>query len=142
MIRRLSRPSLGVLARNPATGVWGRADRHPEWELPAHAVVVGSDGPLLYANVHDAKQRTLGLLAELDPAPERVVLDLGNSRDLDIETLDAIGELAAAVDGELWLAAVHERAARLVRRAGLEDRVRLAATVDAATGLTGGSSRP
>ena len=35
--------------------------------------------------------RARGHLAALDPAPARVVLDLGNSRDLDVETLDAIG---------------------------------------------------
>ena len=130
VIRRLSRPSIGALARDPATGVWGRADRHPAWELPAGALVVGSDGPLLYANVHDAKQHVLDLFAAADPAPARLVLDLGNSSDLDVETLDAFGELAAAIGGELWLAAVHVRPARLLHRAGLDDRVRIAPTLD------------
>jgi hypothetical protein len=35
VIMRLSRPGLGLLARDPATGAWGRDDRRPDWQAPA-----------------------------------------------------------------------------------------------------------
>ena len=31
LVQRLSRPPGAVLARDPATGAWGSAERHPEW---------------------------------------------------------------------------------------------------------------
>jgi sulfate permease, SulP family len=34
VVARLSRPSVGTLARDPATGAWGRVDRHPDWAAP------------------------------------------------------------------------------------------------------------
>ena len=127
VIRRFSRPAIGPLARDPATGAWGHAENHPSWELPADAVVVRSDGPLFYANAVSAKERIRVIAGD----SKRVVVDLSNSPDLDVETLDAIGELAHAVP-ELWLAGPRMRALELIGRAGLEDIVRLAPTIDAA----------
>jgi MFS superfamily sulfate permease-like transporter len=34
VIHMLSRPTMGELARDPGTGAWGRADRHPDWPGP------------------------------------------------------------------------------------------------------------
>ena len=127
VIRRFSRPAIGPLARDPATGAWGYAENHPSWEPPADAVVVRSDGPLFYANAVSAKERIRVIAGDT----KRVVVDLSNSPDLDVETLDAIGELADAVP-ELWLAGPRMRALEVIGRAGLEDRVQLAPTIDAA----------
>jgi anti-anti-sigma regulatory factor len=67
--------------------------------------------------------------------PSVVVLDLSESADLDIDTLDGLAELAdtLAADGiELRLAGVRARALALLRRTGLAERVRIDATLDAA----------
>jgi sulfate permease, SulP family len=125
VLRRFSRPGVAVLARDPASGAWGRADRHPDWEQPERTVVVRYDGPLFYPNAVYVKDRVLALAAGAD----RVVLDLSASADLDISGLDAIGELAGAVP-ELWLADVHVTVAERLHLAGLD--VRTAPTIDAA----------
>jgi high affinity sulfate transporter 1 len=132
IIRRFSRPGVARLARDPVSGAWGAADRHPEWELPDGVVVVRYEGPLFYPNAVYAKDATLALGAG---AP-RIVLDLSSSADLDVAGLDALGELAAAVP-ELWVAAPHVLVRKRIRAAGLEDRMHLAPTIDAAITPTG-----
>jgi sulfate permease, SulP family len=144
VIRRLSRPSVGALARDPVSGAWGRADRRADWEPVPGVLVARSDGPLLYANAVNVRERILALVAAADPPPAVVVLDLGASADLDVETLDALDALAHALTAqgiELRLAAVHAPAAELLRRAGLADRVRVEPTVDAAVERGSGDRR-
>jgi MFS superfamily sulfate permease-like transporter len=136
VIQRLSRPALGVLARDPATGAWARADRHRAWEASPGVLVVRSEGPLFYANATNIKERLLGIVRERKPAI--VVLDLGENHDVDLETLDVLGELAdelRAQGSELRLAAVHVRAVELLRRSGVAERVRIEPTIDAAATL-------
>ena len=76
IVQQLSRPSVGVLARDPATGAWGRADRHASWEQPRRVIAARVDGPLFYANTSVVETRLLDLVAGADPKPEALVLDL------------------------------------------------------------------
>ena len=76
VIQRLSRPSVGLLARDPLSGAWGRADRHPGWEVPAGALAAHSDGELFYANAENVKDRLLSLAGDASPQPAVLVLDL------------------------------------------------------------------
>ena len=134
VIKRLSRPEVGTLARDPHTGVWGRADRHPEWERVPGILAARSDGPLFYANASNVKERLLEFVR--DSRPRILVLDLGANYDLDLETLDTLGELAAALADEgveLRLAAVHAPVLELLRRGGLADRIRIDPTLDTST---------
>jgi high affinity sulfate transporter 1 len=135
VIQRLSRPSVGALARDPASGAWGRVDRHPDWRPPEAIVVARADGPIFYASASSAKEELQRLAREAQPRPKALVLDLGANHDLDLETVDMLGELADALgaDGvELRLAAVHEPVLEVLQRAGLDRRVIVAPTVDAA----------
>ncbi len=133
VVARLSRPSVGALARDPATGAWGRADRHPDWVTPAGVLVLRSDGPLMYPNANALKDRALELIAAAEP--QRVVLDLGVNTDVDIQVADTIGELADEVRRrgiEVRLAQVRGPALEVLERAGVTERVRVDATLDAA----------
>jgi high affinity sulfate transporter 1 len=133
VVKRLSRPPVGTLARDPATGVWGREDRNPGWETVAGVTVVRSDGPLFYANAVSVKEHILDTARA--EGSDLVVVDLSGSADLDVETLDALGELAdalAAEGAELRLAGVRRPAAALQRRSGLAQRVAIAPTLDGA----------
>jgi SulP family sulfate permease len=133
VIKRISRPSVGVLARDPATGAWGRSDRHPEWVRQDGFVVARVDGPLFYANASSVKERLLVFARKTKPRPGVLVLDLSGSPDLDVETLDTLGELAQAlskIDIELRLASVRAPAQRLLHRAGITANVE--PTLDAA----------
>jgi SulP family sulfate permease len=135
VIHKLSRPELGTLGRDPESGAWGRIDRHPGWETTPGFLLARVDGPLFYANAVNIKERLLALARSTEPKPRVVVLDLAESPDLDIETLDALGELAdtLATEGvELRLATVRARALELLDRAGLRGRIRVEPTLDAA----------
>ena len=135
VIKRLSRPEVGTLARDPQTGAWGRADRHPSWETVPGVVAARTDGPLFYANATNVKEHLLELVRERDTQPHALVLDFAANHDLDLETLDTLAELAQALadDGvELTLAAVHTPVLELLRRGGLAERIRIEPTLDAA----------
>jgi high affinity sulfate transporter 1 len=135
VIQRFSRPTVGSLARDPATGVWGLVENHPGWERDPATLVVRSDGPLFYPNAEYVTARVRAALAAADPAPRLVVLDLSESPELDVQAVDALGGLAAelAREGvELRLASVRARAADLLRRAGVDRRARIDPTIDAA----------
>jgi SulP family sulfate permease len=135
VIQRLSRPSVSVLARDPETGAWGRTDRHPDWPAVPGVVFARVDGPLFYANAVNVKERLLALAGAADPRPAKVVLDLSESPDLDVETLDALAELARALktDGiEFSLASVRVPVLALLERSGVAAEVRVEPTLAAA----------
>ena len=127
VIRRLAEPDLHPLARDPASGAWGRIDRHPDWIAPEGVHVLRNDGPLFYANAVGVKDR---ILAQAGSDP--VVLDLSASGDLDVGALDMIGELAGALPGRLWLTGVRTPEVELLARAGLAGRVHVEPRIDAA----------
>ena len=105
-------------------------------------LIVRSDGPLLYPNANAVKERVIALAAER--SPRAVILDLSGSTELDIQTADTLGELAAALrrDGiELWLAEVRVPALDVLERSGVAERVRVEATLDAAYEAAGSAAR-
>jgi sulfate permease, SulP family len=133
VIKGLSRPEVGALARDPATGAWGRADRHPDWETAPARLVTRVEGPLFYANAVSVKERLLDFVEAAEPKPEVLVLELAESPDLDLQTVDVLGELADALTAkgvELRLAPVRAPALELLRRSGLLSRVQVQPTLD------------
>jgi SulP family sulfate permease len=143
VVFRLSRPAVGALGRDPRSGAWGWLDRHPGWAAPPGTLVIRSDGQLLYPNVDSVRERVLEAVAAADPRPEVVVLDLSQSVDLDLQSVDGIADLARqlrAVGVELRLAAVRAPAAAILERAGVTPGVPASPTVSAAVG--GAVNRP
>ena len=135
LIQRLSRPPVGRLARDPASGAWGNAERHPDWVSTPEVLVVRADGPLFYANAVHVKEHVIDFASAADPKPRTLILDLAGNHDLDVETLDTLGELedALAADSiELRLGGVPASALPLLQRSGLVSRLRVEPTLDAA----------
>ena len=133
VVARLSRPSVAALARDPETGAWGRIDHHPDWMAPEGVLVVRSEALLLYPNANAFKERVLAITAAASPGTRAVVVDLSQSTELDIQTVDTLGELADALgrDGiELRLAEVREPAREVLARSGVAERVRIERTLD------------
>jgi len=133
VIRRLSRPTVAVMARDPDTGRWGNAGRNPDWNPIPGVLVVGSEGPLFYANAVSVKDRIHALVRRTEP--RLVVLELSENVQLDVGTLDMLDELVRELERagvELRFAAVRRPAQELMRRSGLADRVRIELTIDAA----------
>jgi SulP family sulfate permease len=135
VIQHLSRPSVGTLARDPRSGNWGRAARHPDW-LPSEGLVVARvDGQLFYANSQRVKDRLLKLTRQSDPLPRAVVLDLSESVGLDLQSVDTLAELGDELSSqsvELRLAMVRAPVIATLKRAGVSDKFRIEPTVDAA----------
>jgi sulfate permease, SulP family len=135
VVTRLTHPPLAILARDPATGAWRNAARHPDWSTVPRVLVVGAEGPLFYANAVDIKDLLLEAVEAAEPKPTAVVLDLSRNDEIDIGTIDMLHELAGALGRqgiELRLAHVHEPVHELLRLDGIADRVRVEPTLDAA----------
>ena len=140
LMQRVSKPPVTVLARNPATGVLGSRDRHPDWLTPSGALVVAAEESLFYANADTVKTRLPDDVDAAEPKPAALVLDLTRNDEIDVQALDMLGELAAELVGrgvELRLAEVHVPVLELLRRSGLADRVSVAPTLDAAVAEPG-----
>jgi high affinity sulfate transporter 1 len=135
IMQRLSQPPVAFLVRDPASGGWGNRDRRPGWEHAAGALVMGTEGPLFYANSESVKQRLLDAVDAEDPRPKVLVLDLVRNDEIDVQTLDMLGELAAELTArsvELRLAGVHAHVHELMETSGLASRVRIEPTLDRA----------
>ncbi len=143
VVFRLSRPSVGELGRDPRSGAWGWLERHPDWPAPAGTLVIRADGPLFYPNVDSVRERVLEAVGAADPRPEVVVLDLSQSVDLDLQSVDGISDLAHQLQAEgveLRLAAVRAQAAEILQRAGITPDMVAEPTVTAA--IEAGVSSP
>ncbi len=135
VVFRLSRPDVGALGRDPRSGAWGWLDRHPDWPPPTGTLVIRADGPLFYPNVDSVRERVLEAVAAAEPQPEVVVLDLSQSVDLDLQSVDGIADLARQLEAEgveLRLAAVRAQAAVILKRAGVTPGLVAEPTVTAA----------
>ena len=121
VVQRLSRPSVKVLVRDPASGAWHRVDDRPDRLDPAGVLVVRSDAALLYPNANAVKDQIVDL-ASAEPRPSRVVLDMSASTDIDLQSADTLGELADALRGQgidLVLAGTRAPARGVLERSGV-----------------------
>lgn len=140
VITMLSRPGVGAIVRNPADGAWLSARRYPDMKRPAGVLVAAWAAPLFYANTAYVKEQLLALIAAAKPPVHAVVLDIRQNH-LDLGSLDMLGELADQLAGDgvsLTLAQVGAPALALLRRGGLESRVRVAQSLDAAVAAAAG----
>jgi high affinity sulfate transporter 1 len=138
IVRLLARETVHPLARDPDTGAWERRSRHPAWPVPDGVLAVRNDGQLFYANVLAVKDHVLELADATRPPVSRIILDLAASPGIDVQTADALSELAtaaAARDATLWLAAVRAPARDTLERAGVLELVQVAPSLDEAAGL-------
>jgi len=135
VMQRLTRPPLAVLARDPASGTWGNAARHEDWAAVPGVLVVAAEGPIFYANATATKSRIMHAVDAEEPQPRLVVLDLSRNDDIDVGSVDTLGDLADALAArgvELRLADVHVPVAELLQRSGLAARVRSERALDTA----------
>ena len=131
LLQRLGSPAVSVLARDPVSGVWRDRDRHLDWQqAPAETLVVAVEGPVFFANSSAVKDR---ILEHVQTGTAVVVLDLSRNDEADVQGLDMLGELQAALSVrgvELRLAAVHAHVRELLERAG--SAIAVEPTIDAA----------
>ncbi|WP_027007014.1 SulP family inorganic anion transporter [Conexibacter woesei] len=135
VIQRLARPSVGVLGRHVQSGAWGRVDRIQGLQVDPKVLVMRSDGPLLYPNADAVRAAVYDAAIAADPRPEVVVVGLATSTTLDVQSADALSDLARQLAREgiaLRLAEVRRPAAAVLERAGTAALAPLFQTLDAA----------
>jgi sulfate permease, SulP family len=84
-------------------------------------LVVRPEGRLFFANARRVVDRIGALVADQQPPPRVVLLDLTVVPDLEITALDRLADLAEDLHGQgriLWVAAPSQRPLEMLRRAG------------------------
>jgi MFS superfamily sulfate permease-like transporter len=94
IVYRASRPHIALLGRAPGSMTeFGDLVRHPDYEQIPGLMMVRLDSPLYFLNAGVA-QTMIREIAETQPQPRAVLIDLGASGDLDIPTMDLIADVA------------------------------------------------
>jgi SulP family sulfate permease len=134
LLYRASRPYAAALGRMPdSRATFGDLARHPDAEPVPRLVIVRLDAPLYFFNANVAKAEILGIVADQEPEPRGVLIDLAATADLDVTTTDMLFELVAELRArsiEVLIAQVKGAVRDRLRKTGLmaelgEDRVYL-----------------
>jgi sulfate permease, SulP family len=126
LLQRISRPHSAVLGRLPDGSGYGDVKRHPEAQTVPGLLVFRLDAPLFFANVQVLRGRIRTLVSDASPPVTVVLLDIEATSGLDIEGVDALGELREELDqggAELWLARVRAPVRDMLGRAGLAQSI-------------------
>jgi sulfate permease, SulP family len=122
LLQRISRPHSAVLGQLPDGSGYGDVERYAEAETVPGLLVFRLDAPLFFANVQVLRGRIRTLVSEASPPVQVVLLDTEATSGLDIEGVDALGELQEELKqggAELWLARVRAPVRGMLERAGL-----------------------
>jgi high affinity sulfate transporter 1 len=134
-----SRPHVSVLGRMPGVhGGYRDITNHPEAKPIPGLLIFRLAGPVYYANASLFASSLKSLVAESDPAPGEIIIDMSANYRIDITTLETLEKLKEEFDAkkiELVVAEVHKSVQEIGLRSGLAkwaDRGLSFATVDAA----------
>jgi MFS superfamily sulfate permease-like transporter len=121
LLGRASRPRVTELGRVPGTTYFADLTRHPENERVADALIVRSEGALLYFNVDHVRERLSAIVSERAQPPRLVVFFMGNVPHVDlagVEFLIALRETCSKSGAEFRLAEVRGQVREALRRSG------------------------
>jgi MFS superfamily sulfate permease-like transporter len=147
LLGRASRPRVTELGRVPGTTYFADLTRHPENERVADALIVRSEGALLYFNVDHVRERLSAIVSERAQTPRLVVYFMGNVPHVDlagVEFLIGLREWCGRSGMEFRLAEVHGQVRETLRRSGHASLTELAEanqTVDDVIGKWRSASR-
>jgi high affinity sulfate transporter 1 len=150
LLGRASRPRVTELGRVPGTTYFADLTRHPENERVADALIVRSEGALLYFNVDHVRERLGAIVSERAQPPRLVVFFMGNVPHVDlagVEFLEGLSDTCRKSGMEFRLAEVHGQVRETLRRSGHASLTELAEanqTVDDVVGRwrSASASRP
>ena len=95
LLRRASRPHVGLLGRIPGTRRFSDLERHPDNQPVPGVLIFRPEASLLYFNVDHVCRIILERVWSEPLLPRLVVLDLSTSPHVDIQAADALEGLAA-----------------------------------------------
>ena len=123
LLVRLARPGIFLQGRRPGEVGWVALTRHPEAAEMPGVLAVRLEAPLLFLNAGLLRDEMRAAVAAADPAPRVVIIDLGASSEMDIESLDILvrsSEHLREAGIALWLAGIRTPVRALIERAGLD----------------------
>jgi len=121
LIRQAARPRVTELGRVPGTAYFADLDRHPENQREPDALVVRSEGSLLYFNVDHVRDRLTSILSTRATPPRLLVLFMGNVPRIDLAGAELLMDVRSTLERsgiEFRLAEVHGEVRGALRRAG------------------------
>jgi len=134
-----SRPHVSVLGRMPGVqGSYRDITNHPEAKPIPGLLIYRLAGPVWYANASLFASSLKTLVAESDPKPSEIILDMSANYSIDITTIETIEKLTEEFDAkkiEIVAAEVHKPVKEVGLRSGLAKwagQGRIFETVDAA----------
>lgn len=120
LLRRASRPHVARLGRIPGTRRFSDCDRHRDNEMDPNVAIFRPESGLVYFNIDHVRETILKAVHALPTPPKLVVLDLSAAPRVDLQSAEALGEMASELASEgIGLQAVEARAS-------VRDRLRLA----------------
>ena len=126
MLGHVSRPSASVLGNLRGTRAYVDAERTPEAEQVPGLLIFRLDAPLIFINATWMRDSLRRRVADAQPPPRVIVVDLRFTPELDIKSLDVLARLAADVretGAELWLADVRAPVRDMLRRGEAMDAI-------------------
>ena len=137
LIGRASRPRVVEVGRVPGTGYFADLSRYPENEREPDALVVRSEGSLLYFNVDHVRDRLMAIVSSRRSPVPLVVFFMGSVPYVDLAGCELLVDLCASFQRQgvaFRLAEAHGHVLEALRRMSSEDAQALARanqTVDA-----------
>jgi sulfate permease, SulP family len=122
LLVRIARPTVSVLGRTLDGRSWA-ATTVSATEPIAGLLVLRLDAPMLFLNAGLLRDELRTAMVEAGRPVDVVILDLAMSSELDIESLDILGQLAVHVadaGAELWLAEVRLGVREMLAKAGID----------------------
>jgi high affinity sulfate transporter 1 len=118
LLRRASRPHVAQLGRIPGTTRFSDCDRHSDNQLVPDVAIFRPESGLVYFNIDHVRDAILDAVRGRDRPPKLVILDFSASPRVDVQSAEALVELANE------LAADGIRVQAVEARASVRDRLR------------------
>ena len=119
---RASRPHFSIPGKFPGEETYGNIERYPENQQVPGKVIILPDTFLYYANATAIGDEVCKEIVGYQPSPRVILLDLEDSKRLDITSTDVMADLIQEFkdqDIELWLSPVNFEACVLLVRSGV-----------------------
>jgi high affinity sulfate transporter 1 len=118
LLRAASRPHVAFLGRIQGTSRFSDRERHPDNELIPGVLIFRPESGLVYFNVDNVCRMILDRVSAEPALPKLVLLDLSAAPRVDLQSVQALGELANE------LTAKHIQFQAVEARSSVRDRLR------------------
>jgi len=118
LLRAASRPHVAFLGQIPGTRRFSDRERHPDNELIPGVLIFRPESSLVYFNIDHACSAILGRVSAEPTLPRLVILDLSATPRVDLQSAQALGQLANE------LTAKHVQVQAVEARSSVRDRLR------------------